>query len=63
MVVMKEGANMTAEEWERLRQLDTIIAYNNPDDCGRDLTEEEAEEHRRLFWQAMQEYEAQKGKE
>ncbi len=53
---------MTAEEWERLRQLDTIIAYNNPDDCGRDLTEEEAEEHSRLFWQAMLEYEAQKGK-
>lgn len=52
---------MTEAEWERLRELDTIIAWNNPADGGRDLTEEEAEEHRRLFWQAMKEYEEQKG--
>ena len=46
---------MTETEWNRLRELDSIIAWNKPEDGGRDLTEEEQEEHSRLFWQAMTE--------
>lgn len=48
---------MTDEEHNRLRELDNLIAWNNPTDGGRDLTPEEQKEHSRLFWQAMKEYE------
>lgn len=53
---------MTDEEYKRLRELDNLIAWNNETDGGRDLTEEEKEEHSRLFWKAMQEYEEGKAK-
>ena len=48
---------MTDEDHNRLRELDNLIAWNNPTDGGRDLTLEEQKEHSRLFWQAMKEYE------
>ena len=48
---------MTDEEFNRLRELDQLIAWNNPEDGGRDLTQEEQEEHSRLFEKAMKEYE------
>lgn len=44
---------MTREEFNRLNELDNIIAWNNPEDRGRDLTPEEREEHTRLFWRLM----------
>lgn len=46
---------MTEEENKRLDELDNIIAWNNPGDGGRPLTEEEREEHARLMVKALQE--------
>lgn len=40
---------MTRKEYDRLNELDRIIAYNNKTDCGRTLTEEERREHTELF--------------
>lgn len=56
---------MNAEDLDRLNKLDSLIAWNNPEDGGRPLTEEEREEHSRLAWQLLQEKEGIKdnGKE
>lgn len=48
---------MTEEENKRLDELDNIIAWNNKEDGGRPLTEEEWEEHRRLMIKALKERE------
>lgn len=55
------AAGLTETEWKRLRELDQIIAWNNPEDGGRPLTEEEAAEHTQLFWRSLQEWEADHG--
>lgn len=52
---MKEGEHMTDQERERLNELDKIIAWNNPTDGGRPLTEEERAEHRELAIKLLQE--------
>ncbi len=57
---------MTDTEEMRLRELDQIIAWNNPEDRGRPLTEEEQKEHQHLMWKALKEQEertANNGKE
>ena len=46
---------MTEQERLRLNELDQIIAWNNPTDGGRALTEDERKEHERLAWQLLQE--------
>lgn len=46
---------MTEQEKDRLKELDNIIAWNNPTDGGRPLTEEERREHTELFYKAYKE--------
>lgn len=41
--------NMTDAELKRLNELDALISWNNPTDKGRELTEEERQEHSRLL--------------
>ena len=43
------GHNMTDAELKRLNELDALISWNNPTDKGRELTEEERQEHSRLL--------------
>ena len=44
---------MTREEYDRLSELDKIIAYNNSTDKGRSLNEEEKKEHSDLIWRLL----------
>jgi len=40
---------VTEQELKRLNELDELISWNNPTDRGRELTEEERQEHKKLF--------------